>query len=91
MNGKNISGITCAGINSGTVSYSNGAAYRELYSAFCTKLISIVYKGVNVLNFVLAVAKNWDSGTIISREKPILPISIILGKRWAQIQINTLG
>jgi hypothetical protein len=83
MNRKNISGISCAGIISGSI-HSFGAAFRDLYTALYTISGNFVFKGVHVLNFVLAVA-NWDSGnTIISREKPILPISIILGKRWAR-------
>jgi hypothetical protein len=83
MNRKNISGILCAGIISGSI-HSFGAAFRDLYTALRTISGKLVFNGIHVLHFVLAVAY-WDSGnTIISREKPILPISIILGKRWAQ-------
>jgi hypothetical protein len=84
MNRKNISGKSCAGIISGSMSHSNGAAFRDLLTASHTIPGNVVFKGIHVLNFVLAVAK-WDSGTnIFSRGKTILPISIILGKRWAR-------
>jgi hypothetical protein len=84
MNWKNITGILCAGIISGYLFLSYGAAFRELLTANLTISESIIYNGVLVLNFVLAVAI-WDSGKNIStRENTILPISINLGTRWAQ-------
>jgi hypothetical protein len=85
MNRKNISGISCAGNTSGPM-YSYGAAFRGLYIALRTISGIFVFNGIHILNFVLAVAIRDSGKIIISREKPILPISIILGKRWARYQ-----
>ena len=91
MNWRVITGILCAGIIPGSVFLSCGAAFRELFTAYVFTPNSIISNGVLVLNFVLAVAI-WDSGiNIITREKSILPISIILGKRWAQYPIIYSG
>lgn len=81
MNRKNITGISCAGIIAGYMSLSYWAAFREYLTVIGTIPGRVVSSGVLVLNFVLAVAI-WNH-TFITRENAILPISIILGKKWA--------
>lgn len=87
MNRKNVAGIWYAGSLLLTLFFLHGAAFRDALTTGFISAGSIVSVGVLVLYFVLAVAI-WDSGNVITRKiklivEAILPISIILGIRWA--------
>ncbi|MDD1672317.1 MAG: hypothetical protein LUO82_04895 [Methanomicrobiales archaeon] len=87
MNWRIVTGIWYAGSILLTLFLLHGASFRDALTTGIISASSVVSVGVLVLYFVLAVAI-WDSGNVITRKiklivEAILPISIILGIRWA--------